>query len=103
MKRKLKLPKVSDFVYISRFVKWNRRMGDIFEKGDVLYTVESLGKEYEIRAEEGGILTEMGAFEFQMLEVGDVVGAYESTPEIIEVKGKQKLSILGLLFGRRKK
>lgn len=102
MKKKLKLPKVSEFVYISKFVKWNKEMGDMFDKGDILYTVESLGNEYEIKALEDGILTERNAIEFQVLEVGDTVGAYESTPEILEIKGRKKLLPFRFLFGRRR-
>lgn len=78
MKSKIRVKHVSDFCDVSKFLGWNVRLGDRFEKGDVIYTLENRRNEYKVVAEDSGVLTDQLVGESFIVESGQVIGEYIS-------------------------
>jgi pyruvate/2-oxoglutarate dehydrogenase complex dihydrolipoamide acyltransferase (E2) component len=73
MKVSLKLPLFGMNMEQATIVKWHKRAGDRFAKGESLYEVETEKVTSEVEAPCDGLLIEVVAQEEQTVNVGDIV------------------------------
>jgi pyruvate/2-oxoglutarate dehydrogenase complex dihydrolipoamide acyltransferase (E2) component len=73
MKVSLKLPLFGMNMEEATLVKWHKRPGEAFRKGDTLYEVETEKVTSEVEAPCDGTLLEAVAAEGQTVSVGEIV------------------------------
>ena len=78
MKVSLKLPLFGMNMEEATIVKWHKRAGEAFRKGDPLYDVETEKVTSEVQAPCDGTLLERVAGEGQTISVGDIVCQIET-------------------------
>ena len=79
MKVALKLPKLSMNMDEATLVQWHRKVGERFEPGDVLYSVETEKVTSDVEAPCQGILLEITVPEGENVEVGATVCRIDKT------------------------
>ena len=78
MKVSLKLPLFGMNMEEATIVKWHKRVGEAFSKGDPLYDIETEKVTSEVAAPCDGRLLETVAGEGQTISVGDIVCQIET-------------------------
>ena len=78
MKVSLKLPLFGMNMEEATLLKWHKRPGETFRKGDTLYEIETEKVTSEVEAPCDGRLLETVAAEGQTVEVGEIVCQIET-------------------------
>lgn len=78
MKVALKLPLFGMNMEEATVVKWHKRPGDAFRKGEPLYEIETEKVTQEVEAPCDGVLVEIVAAEGTTIPVGDAVCSIET-------------------------
>ena len=74
MPTNIEMPKLSDTMTEGTLVKWNKKVGDVIEIGDVIAEVETDKATMEMEAFDEGTLTEILVQEGEKAAVGSVLG-----------------------------
>jgi len=74
MPTNIEMPKLSDTMTEGTLVKWNKKVGDVIEIGDVIAEVETDKATMEMEAFDEGTLTEILVQEGEKAPVGSVLG-----------------------------
>ena len=77
MTKKIKMPKLSGDMENGVIVAWNKEPGDIVNKGDILYEVETDKVVIEVESTETGILKEVYFEEGDNVSVDEIVAEFE--------------------------
>lgn len=77
MIKKIEMPKLNGSMEKAVIVSWNKEVGDIVNKGDVLYEVETDKVVIEVESTEEGTLKEVCFEEGDNVAVGEIVAKIE--------------------------
>jgi pyruvate/2-oxoglutarate dehydrogenase complex dihydrolipoamide acyltransferase (E2) component len=67
------MPKFGQTMTEGTIVKWEKRVGDLVKKGEVLLKIETDKSEMDVEADEGGYLLKVTAAEGQLVPCGETI------------------------------
>ena len=86
MANEIKMPQLSDTMYSGKILTWNKKVGDVVNRGDILAEVETDKANLEIESFFGGVLLEIRTPANSVANVGDVIAVLGEAGESTTAK-----------------